>query len=54
MEVAAVYKGSVRYYIAKRKIEENFLRWLSQPNTAQLVNKLLDDCKRHSLQVNLI
>ena len=39
------YKDSLRYELAKKKIDENFSRWLSLASTSQLIQKLLDDCK---------
>ena len=46
MEAPRHYREGIRYYLASKKVEEEFQRWMSIPSTIQLVNKLLEDCKR--------
>lgn len=43
---AKQYRDSIRYYLAAKKVEEEFQRWLSLPATVTLVTKLIEDCKR--------
>ena len=46
MEAARPYRDAIRYYLASKKVEEEFFRWLSLPASIQLVNTLLEDCKK--------
>ena len=48
-ESLAQYRENVRYHLAKQKLQENFLKWLTMPSTTQLINKLVDDCQRNVL-----
>ena len=48
-ESLAPYRENVRYHLAKQKLQENFLKWLTMPSTTQLINKLVDDCQRNQL-----
>jgi serine/threonine-protein phosphatase 2A regulatory subunit B'' len=45
METLTGYRINVRYDLAKKKLDENFLRWLSIPTTTHLIQKLIDECK---------
>jgi serine/threonine-protein phosphatase 2A regulatory subunit B'' len=45
MEVLPQFKDSIRYELSKKKIDSHFIQWLGFPSTAQLVQKLIEDCK---------
>ncbi|OMJ92953.1 hypothetical protein SteCoe_4171 [Stentor coeruleus] len=45
MEILPQFKESIRFELAKKKIDEYFIQWLSFPSTNQLVQKLIEDCK---------
>lgn len=40
------HRESLRYYLAAKKVEEEFQRWLSLPATITQITKLIEDCKR--------
>jgi len=40
------YRDSLRYYLAARKVEQEFQRWLSLPATLTQITKLVEDCRR--------
>lgn len=42
----AKYRDSLRYYLATRKVEQEFQRWLSLPPTLTQITKLIEDCRR--------
>jgi hypothetical protein len=37
---------NVNYHLAKRKLEELFLKWLVQSSTSKIVGKLIEDCQK--------
>ena len=44
-------KSSVRYCLVQKMMEENFSKWMSQQNTVNLINKLLEDCKKPNISL---
>ena len=52
MEILSGYRGSIRYDLAKKKLDESFLRWLSLPTTTQLINKLIEESKNPNSFIN--
>lgn len=52
MEILSGYRSSIRYDLAKKKLDESFLRWLSLPTTTQLINKLIEESKNPNSLLN--
>jgi len=52
MEILPQYKESIRYELAKKSLEVNFLKWLTNPNTTQLIQKLIAETKKPASQVS--
>lgn len=48
MEVLPHLKDSIRYELARSRIDEHFINWLSFPSTTILIQKLLEDSKNPS------
>jgi hypothetical protein len=44
-------KSNIRYTLVQKMMEENFSRWLAQPNTINLVTKLIEDCKKPNINM---
>jgi hypothetical protein len=44
-------KSSVRYGLVQKMMEENFNKWISQQNTFNLIQKLLEDCKKPNISL---
>jgi hypothetical protein len=44
-------KSSVRYGLVQKMMEENFNKWISQQNTFNLIQKLLEDCKKSNISL---
>ena len=42
-------KSNIRYKLCNKMMQENFLLWFSQPSTAKLIKKLIDDCKKNNV-----
>ena len=43
MEAHSQYSENVRYQLAKQQLEQTFLKWISQDNVCNFVNKLIDE-----------
>lgn len=48
MEILPHLKDSIRYELARSRIDEHFIHWLSFPSTSTLIQKLLEDSKLSS------
>jgi hypothetical protein len=46
-------KTSVRYGLVQKMMEENFNKWISQQNTLNLIQKLIEDCKKPNISLVL-
>lgn len=44
-------KNNVRYVLVQRMMEENFNKWISQQATMNLVQKLIEDCKKPNISL---
>ena len=42
-------KKNIRYKLCDKMMEENLITWFSQPQTLQLVQKLINDCKQKNI-----
>jgi hypothetical protein len=49
--IDANIRNSVRYMLVHKMMEENFTKWLSQSSTMNLVQKLIDDCKKPNISL---
>lgn len=48
-------KSSVRYKLVHKMMEENFLKWVTQSSTMNMLQKLVEDCKKPNISlVNII
>lgn len=43
METLSSYSENVRYQLAKQQLEQAFLKWISQDNVQNFVEKLIDE-----------
>ncbi|KRX04927.1 hypothetical protein PPERSA_06561 [Pseudocohnilembus persalinus] len=48
------YSNNVRFHLAKQKIQELFLKFLSQQTTGELVHQLIKDIKNKNLNISQI
>ncbi len=39
-------RASVRYTLVHKMMEDNFSKWLSTQSSYDLINKLIEDCKK--------
>ena len=39
-------KRQLRYGLAKKMMNENFLKWINQKNNLTLIKQLIEDCKK--------
>lgn len=47
------HRDSIRHELAKQKIDQQFLQWLTLPTSQNLLEKLIDECKsQHSLSIH--
>ncbi len=42
-------KTSIRYVMVSKMMEENFTRWISQQSSLNLIQKLIEDCKKPNI-----
>jgi serine/threonine-protein phosphatase 2A regulatory subunit B'' len=52
INIDATVRTSVRYNLVHKMMEENFSKWLSQPNTMTLITKLIEDCKKPNISLS--
>jgi len=39
-------RRQIRYGLAKKMMNENFLKWINQKNNLNLIKQLIEDCKK--------
>ena len=44
-------KTSIRYVMVSKMMEENFSRWMSQQASINLIQKLIEDCKKPNISL---
>jgi hypothetical protein len=44
-------RNSVRYILVHKMMEENFTKWAAQPATQNLLQKLIEDCKKPNISL---
>jgi hypothetical protein len=44
-------KTSIRYVMVSKMMEENFSRWMSQQASINLIQKLIEDCKKPNISI---
>jgi len=47
-------KTSIRYVMVSKMMEENFSRWISQQSSLNLIQKLIDECKKQNISLVFI
>ena len=45
-------KSNIRYKLCAKMMQENFILWFSQPSTAKLIKRLLEDCKKNNITLS--
>jgi len=45
------FSTNIRYHLAKKQMEGLFLKWVSQPNTTELIQKLIIDVQKSPSQI---
>ncbi|OMJ71500.1 hypothetical protein SteCoe_30282 [Stentor coeruleus] len=45
MDILPQFKDSIRYELAKQKIDQHFAHWINLSATKSLIEKLIEDCK---------
>lgn len=49
--IDSTIRNSVRYMLVQKMMEENFNKWMSQSNTINLIQKLIEDCKKPNISL---
>ena len=44
-------RNSVRYTLANKMMDENFMKWISLPSSMNLIQKLIEDCKKPNISL---
>ena len=45
-------KSNIRYKLCAKMMQQNLLLWFSQPSTANLIKRLLEDCKKNNITLS--
>ena len=51
INIDASVRSSVRYNLVHKMMEENFSRWISQQSSLNLIQKLIDECKKQNISL---
>lgn len=47
-------KSSIRYVMVSKMMEENFTKWMSLQTSINLIQKLIEDCKKPNFSLVII